>query len=703
MDDCTSRVAARPAASVGLPERLARAFPVSAAALRDGAWLSRLPLAGRHHHLAGLAAGIAAGLIDREGLPYVSNLWVLAGLMVLAILSGRAGLWAFAGFVVADALAWTGSAAIKPGLAGAIAVSWLLLFQLLAGLPLAARLLAPFRGRLDGLNGLVSALFIGGFAELWTRISMVALRPLYTWRGEDPPLELVIFIEPENEWALGALVLHKLAWVALAAGLVRWGASLAIPPTPVVAGGAGRRSFGLSILGRAAGFTALMAGLFSSIVGGAAFFAAILAALGLRGLASGHQSVARWDGLMHRIPAALRLIATFALGFWLAEPLVGQLRTTFELRTLASAAAAIVVVHALSLVFWPLVAARGDAPVLPPALRALSGKAAPVAVLLLAGFGTTAAHAHHCSFLPGCECLTDDAALAALVAAAVAFAPMLAPVALLLRDDPPPPPSPAEADLLARLEAKAQELRFAHDAGESARIALEFFDLLEQGEDAAGLFSTAARLGIADAGFRAAYAQSLGGALAIMVDPALEWLAEQAPASPLANPHIRAGIGAGIRNGIYLGTLDVKGAALDASFQFIDIAIAMKGLKAESTLRVADRLDHAIVVADGLRQGRLSPETLAQDIATSRAIEAELDPGPFNYIQKRAVREMTIINDMLDLAARQHRGEDTAADIARLADDYGGYAAELPGGMNIANYYVDFAGQVAKLVGIRGW
>lgn len=173
MDDGTSRVAARPAARAGLPERLARAFPVSAAALRDGAWLSGLPLAGRHHHLAGLAAGIAAGLIERNGLPYVSNQWVLAGLMVLAILSGRAGLWAFAGFVAADALAWTGNAAITPGLAGAIAVSWLLLFQLLVGLPLAARLLAPFRGRLDGLNGLVSALFIGGFAELWTRISMV--------------------------------------------------------------------------------------------------------------------------------------------------------------------------------------------------------------------------------------------------------------------------------------------------------------------------------------------------------------------------------------------------------------------------------------------------------------------------------------------------------------------------------------------------
>lgn len=166
---------------------------------------------------------------------------------------------------------------------------------------------------------------------------------------------------------------------------------------------------------------------------------------------------------------------------------------------------------------------------------------------------------------------------------------------------------------------------------------------------------------------------------------------------------MRAGIGAGIRNGIYLSTGDAAGVVMDASFQFIGIAIGMKGLKAESTMRVADRLDHAIMVADALRQGRLSYPALQQDIATSRAIEAELDPGPFNYIQQRAVREVNIINDLLDLASRQHRGEDIGPDIERLSRAYRDYAFELPGGANISEYYVDFAGQVAKLIGVRGW
>ena len=149
---------------------------------------------------------------------------MLAVLMMLGILSGQAGFWAFLGFVIADAIGMVreDTGVLSLGYAGAVAISWFLLFQLVAGLPQAARFLGNFKGRWALLNGLVAAIFVAGGAELWTRLSMVALRPLFTWSGIDAPLELVEFIDPKNEWSIGDLAFHKLAWLALATGLSRW-------------------------------------------------------------------------------------------------------------------------------------------------------------------------------------------------------------------------------------------------------------------------------------------------------------------------------------------------------------------------------------------------------------------------------------------------------------------------------------------------
>ena len=416
-----------------LPQRFGRLSPLLGVVLQDGRYLSGLPFLGNSLGIIGVLAGFSAGLADRGGLPYTANLWMLAVVMMLGILSGQAGFWAFLGFVIADAIGMVraDTGVLSLGCAGAAVISWFFLFQLVAGLPQAARFLGNFKGRWALLNGLVAAIFVAGGAELWTRLSMVALRPLFTWQGADAPLELVEFIDPRNEWLIGDLAFHKLAWLAFAVGLARWiltplVESFAAPVSGVEHDGNAREvPFGLAAFGRAVSFTAIVAGVFTTIAGALVFFISILGVVSFRGHASANQAVARWDGLMLRIPAAIRLIASYALCYYLAEALVGLFRDTLEWRTMTIAGAATAATFAVSLLFWPQVSPAHDAPTPPEVLQSLfrgAVKAVPRAMLLFLMFGASAAYAHHCSFEPGCECLTDNGALAALVAAMAVLA-----------------------------------------------------------------------------------------------------------------------------------------------------------------------------------------------------------------------------------------------------------------------------------------
>ena len=463
--------------------------------------------------------------------------------------------------------------------------------------------------------------------------------------------------------------------------------------------------FGLAAFGRAASFTAFVAGVFTTIAGAIVFFLTILGVVAIRGFASANQIVARWDGLMFRIPAAIRLIASYALCYFLAEALVGFFRDTLEWRTMTIAGVAIAVTFAVSLMFWPQVSPAHDAPTPPKALRSLfrgAGKAVPRATLLFLMFGASAAYAHHCSFEPGCECLTDNGALAALVAGATSLAQMLVSMPNGSKStDPFPGSVPDDNSLLADLNSKLDQLRFATDAGESARITLEFFDLLKQAKDAAELWKLVGTLGV-DVGVQTPLGQSVGGALTILVDPVLDHLFELAPSSTLAT-YSKAVLAAGLKNAIYISTLDLAGASTNLGFQFIDIAVGVKALQAESLARVTGRLEHAIIITDAMHRGQLSEQIVLQDIERSIAIEAELDPGLFNPIQQRASQQVNIINDILDLAVRQNRGENVQADIDRLSGEYRRYSAELSGIENIVNYYDDFASQVAVLLGVKGW
>jgi hypothetical protein len=411
-----------------VPRAIGRVFPGLAGVAAEGAYLAGVPRLGAVGAILAFALGLFAGLVLRGDDPvYTSALPVLGLLVSISLVSGQFGLLAFLAFVGVEALRfWLGDFGnLKPGYMAAIGVSWLFLAQLALTAPYAARRLVRLPGRFALADGLLAALLAAGFVELWTRLAMVALRPMFLWRGIDVPMRLVGFGDQEAQF-LG-LTLHVLAWLALAVGLGRWIVQLVFTwLRPVADAGyvppPSRAPWPLQVLLRAAVFTLALAGLFTTIAGGVVFALSVAGVLTARRIASSDLRVARLDRLVVRIPAALRLVLTYALAVGLAQVCVLLLRDVFGWRTMTTAAASIVLVLAATLILWPQVQPGETAPRPPGWLRRiLSGgsKVAPAAAAVATLGTATSAFAHHCSFQPGCECLTSEGALAALIAAAL--------------------------------------------------------------------------------------------------------------------------------------------------------------------------------------------------------------------------------------------------------------------------------------------
>lgn len=410
-----------------IPRGVGRFSPSLGRMLADGQYLAGVAGAGPTLVPVALAAGTWAGLAH-SGLDPVYTA-APAALLLLSgagLASGQAGVLAMLAFIVVNAWRfWRGDfGQLTPGYIAAVGVSWLFLAQLVLVGPQAARLLARMTGWLTPFNGLVSAVIGAAFVELWTRTAMIALRPIYVWRGLDIPLHLVGFGEWEAEHF--GLLLHQLTWAALVVGLARWVVELSLDRfRPVERTHIPRRRglpWPVANIFTSIVFTLTMAGLFTTFAGGVAFCIAITLVLPGRRILAGHPLVARWDGLMRLIPAVGRLVLSYAVTLWVGAGLVLVLRDGLGWRTMTTAAAAIVIALALASLFWPQLSRGEPVPPVPRWLKRLGRpavKAAPATAMLVALTTATAAFAHHCSFAPGCECLTDEGALAALIAAAV--------------------------------------------------------------------------------------------------------------------------------------------------------------------------------------------------------------------------------------------------------------------------------------------
>ncbi len=406
----------------------------------DGRYFSGVPVINFILPILAIVIGFYSGVIDRGGMPvYTANPAYLSLLLMFGVMSGYLGLLAFSGFLLGDILFFSFYDYYHPHWSYPLAIlgSWIFLWQLVISFPHLSKYMSILPDKWRKFQILLAVPLTMALTELWTILAMIVLRPMFLWNGREVDMRLIRF--GETEWGMFGLHAHMLTWIAGGAVLFRF---ILIPIIRVVAPPLQQHinsnevdkvpllskitfPWPLPKFARAAVFTLLMAGLFTKFLSAIFFWLSIGGLASARNIASSYKPVAKWDGWMKKIPPLIRLILTYVLAFALSWLLIGILREQMDLRTLTTSAVTIVLVIALTLPLWP----QGvhAVPNLPDWLkRRLPWTREATPALLFSGIfiSASAAFAHHCSFKPGCECLTQDEALAAMTAAAATMAAM---------------------------------------------------------------------------------------------------------------------------------------------------------------------------------------------------------------------------------------------------------------------------------------
>lgn len=398
--------------------------------IEDGRFFSGVPVMNVALPVLALAIGLFTGIIDRGGMPvYTANPAFLAALVICGAFSGYLGFLSFIGFVISDVFFFATFKFYNPHWAYPLAIlgSWIFLWQLINGFPNLVRKVTVLPEKFQVFRVFLAVPLTMAFTEMWTILAMVILRPMFLWNGLGVNMKLVRF--GEIEWEIFGLHAHMLTWLAGVTVLVRF---IALPflanfvpsldDKPVSGTPLSSKltaPWPWPKFGSAAVYTLLMAGLFTKLFS-AAFFGLCIGALTTgRSIASSYKLVAKWDSLIEKLPPLIRLILTYALAFGVSWLLIGVFRDWMAYRTLTTAAITIVFAIAVTLPLWPQGAHA--APSIPNWIkRHLPWMQESVPSLLFGSIlvGSSAAFAHHCSFQPGCECLTGEGALAAMTAAA---------------------------------------------------------------------------------------------------------------------------------------------------------------------------------------------------------------------------------------------------------------------------------------------
>lgn len=358
--------------SVTLPGQIQRWTPSLANALADGAWTAIWPRVVAYAPVAGLAVGVATALLlpftsgdygAFSGIPRVWSELLLFMILVVAagFLSGAVGLALVAGYVIGDLVwlgigaasgQWTSWVVLDPNpaiaalqVAGSALVSWILLAIPSTGLPAVARTLAArarLRGTSNGALGVVVwgsayALAAGLLTYLWTLAVVVLIRPMFTWRIGDPPVQAIEPVQFQWQWLVGAAVAAVVVRILLQERLVR--------PSPHASRVAvlqlereadatrGRRLGGplVPIVGTAALLTLLLAGTYQDFIDPIVVFVAgaLVAAWrdGLIGVAP-----TAWVERVERIPALGRIAVVLVAGYLMALIVAQAMWTTDSLR-----------------------------------------------------------------------------------------------------------------------------------------------------------------------------------------------------------------------------------------------------------------------------------------------------------------------------------------------------------------------------------
>lgn len=341
---------------VRLPRAVESVAPRVAGALADGAWTAIWPRLAAFAPLVGVALGLAMGLLHPflpsriEGYPRAwSELLPFMMLVIAAgLVSGTVGVAILAGYVAGDLarfLLWLVTefenliyfGSLLPFIAGYLGsalISYLLLAIPAFTLPQVARDFAeraPVRriasaGTRKIARAAVYVLAAGALTFFWTRAVVVLLRPVFTWRQNNPNVEAIYPVQFQWEWLVGTAVIAAIVGIVLrqlvmrrSPGAIRIAALQAQrwhgarPP-----GGFWRRMGPIPQIALFAGAaTLLLAGTYEDFMDPILVFAiAVLAAAWRMGII---RPTTAWARTVERVPALGRLVIAGIVGYGMAR------------------------------------------------------------------------------------------------------------------------------------------------------------------------------------------------------------------------------------------------------------------------------------------------------------------------------------------------------------------------------------------------
>jgi hypothetical protein len=347
-----------------VPRALSRLSPVAAAAAFDGAYLVGWRLAGALVPLAAVALGLGLGWLHPPdgGYTFTSSLLLTAVLLGIGGIGSGVGLWLAVGFAIGDFILFPhladGAVALRCQVSRCtvidellkvrvpLLISYVLLAQGTVLVPFAStavrsagmRLVARFTTPGLAVGVALQAVVQAALSLLWAMSLAFGLRPLWTFLGDQPPVDEV---QPVQD----AVVI--LALVGGMVGALRVGAEYAAVRQPAAAVrfealaaaaiGAAKRArlpFPVGIVVVALLTTAVAAGLVESWLAAGVLFAALV---GIGLVRARLTRVVPFSGtLVRRVPLFVRLAIGGVVAFLVARQLLTMASQSDLVSSLAS-------------------------------------------------------------------------------------------------------------------------------------------------------------------------------------------------------------------------------------------------------------------------------------------------------------------------------------------------------------------------------
>lgn len=329
-----------------VPTNARRLSDLTAACFIDGVYLVRWPWLGAVLPLFLFLVGFLIGWQHpgfSNSISYTYSLPIMALMLVVGSIASSQGAWLGLGYVLGDLILFerTTPNGLFPTVIrvyGPLILSYVLLAQLIVFIPLVSQSIrqATFPNiRLgDRKVSLVAlpvaaalhALLLGGFTYLWVHTTPTLIRPLYTWRGRQPPADIIESLQQQGYLLVILAALLGVGRVLIEDYCQRTDTAHRADQLAAKVAAAEQNSIRLPhvviAVIRSLFLTFMLSGILTGILQGGYLVLILFLIFTVRRYLSALFPL--WPRITNKIPILVRLLLAAAINFWAASKFIQQ-------------------------------------------------------------------------------------------------------------------------------------------------------------------------------------------------------------------------------------------------------------------------------------------------------------------------------------------------------------------------------------------